>query len=121
MKRGSDWEPLDLKGIKTRSLWERKSKVEVTRFASPLSSGSTFKGFFDSHSYFGESIPPGNIGKFLRVQRIKAYVNSLDPGPGQCFAPGMVVGPSHRVPLEREHPCGMLPFLPTDHWHGIRI
>ena len=52
MKRGSDWEPLDLKGIKTRSLRERKSKVEVTRFASPLSSGSTFKGFLDSLPQF---------------------------------------------------------------------
>ena len=48
MKRGSDWKPLDFKGIKTRSLRERKSKVEVTRFASPLSPGSTFKGFCDS-------------------------------------------------------------------------
>ena len=52
MKRGSDWEPLDLKGIKTRSLTERKSKVEVTRFASPLPSSSSFKGFLDSLPQF---------------------------------------------------------------------
>ena len=52
MKRGSDWKPLDFKGIKTRSLRERKSKVEVTRFASPLSPGSTFKGFCDSLPQF---------------------------------------------------------------------
>jgi hypothetical protein len=48
VKRGSDWKPLDLKGIKTRSLRERKSKVGVTHFASPLSPSSTFKGFCDS-------------------------------------------------------------------------
>ena len=52
MKRGSDWEPLDLKGIKTRSLRERKSKVGVTRFASPLLPGSPFKGFLDSLPQF---------------------------------------------------------------------
>jgi hypothetical protein len=52
VKRGSDWEPLDFKGIKTRSLRERKSKVEVTRFASPLVPGSTFKGFLDSLPQF---------------------------------------------------------------------
>jgi hypothetical protein len=52
VKRGSDWEPLDIKGIKTRSLRERKSKVEATRFASPLLPGSTFKGFCDSLPQF---------------------------------------------------------------------
>jgi hypothetical protein len=52
VKRGSDWEPLDLKGIKTRSLRERKSKVEVTRFAAPLVPGSTIKGFLDSLPQF---------------------------------------------------------------------
>jgi hypothetical protein len=52
VKRGSDWEPLDFKGIKTCSLRERKSKVEVTRFASPLAPGSTFKGFLDSFPQF---------------------------------------------------------------------
>ena len=52
MKRGSDWEPLNFKGIKTRSLRERKSKVEVKRFASPLSPGSTFKGLLDSLPQF---------------------------------------------------------------------
>jgi hypothetical protein len=43
---------LDLKGIKTRSLRERKSKVEMTRFASPLVPASTFKGFLDSLPQF---------------------------------------------------------------------
>ena len=52
MKRGSDWKPMDFKGIKTRSLRERKSKVGVTRFASPLLPGSTFKGFLDSLPQF---------------------------------------------------------------------
>jgi hypothetical protein len=52
VKRGSDWNPLDFKEIKTRSLRERKSKVGVTRFASALLPGSTFKGFLDSLPQF---------------------------------------------------------------------
>ena len=65
MKRGSDWEPLDLKGIKTRSLRERKSKVEVTRFASPLLPGSTFKGFCDS------------LPQFLAADTLKEIVSRI--------------------------------------------
>jgi hypothetical protein len=52
VKRGSDWKPLDFTEIKTRSLRERKSKVGVTRFASALLPGSTFKGFLDSLPQF---------------------------------------------------------------------
>jgi hypothetical protein len=52
VKRGSDWQPLDLKGIKTSKLQKRKSKVGVERFASSLSPGSTFKGFLDSLPQF---------------------------------------------------------------------
>ncbi len=48
MKKGSDWRPLDFKGIKTYSLEERKSKVEVDLFASPLRPGSSFRGFLQS-------------------------------------------------------------------------
>ncbi|OGP53165.1 MAG: hypothetical protein A2Y65_06710 [Deltaproteobacteria bacterium RBG_13_52_11] len=48
MKRGSDWQPLELKGIKTSSLRKRKSKVEVDCFASPLRPASPFKGFLHS-------------------------------------------------------------------------
>jgi hypothetical protein len=65
MKRGSDWEPLDFKGIKTRSLRERTSKVEVTRFASPLSPGSTFKGFCDS------------LPQFLAVEDFREIVSRI--------------------------------------------
>jgi hypothetical protein len=52
VKRGSDWQLLDLKGIKTSSLQKRKSKVDVSHFASPLSAGSTFTGFLDSLPQF---------------------------------------------------------------------
>jgi hypothetical protein len=52
VKRGSDWGPLDLKGIKTSSLQKRKSKVDVSHFASSLAPGSTFKGFCDSLPQF---------------------------------------------------------------------
>jgi hypothetical protein len=52
VKRGSDWQLLDFKGIKTSTLQNRKSKVDVSHFASPLSPGSTFKGFLDSLPQF---------------------------------------------------------------------
>jgi hypothetical protein len=52
VKRGSDWQLLDLKGMKTSSLQKRKSKVDVSHFASPLLPGSTFKGFCDSLPQF---------------------------------------------------------------------
>jgi deoxyhypusine synthase len=65
VKRGSDWKPLDFKGIKTRSLQERKSKVEVTRFASPLVSGSTFKSFCDS------------LPQFLAAQDVREIVSRI--------------------------------------------
>jgi hypothetical protein len=48
MKRGSDWQPLELKGIKTSSLQKRKSKVGIDSFASPLPPGSPFKEFLPS-------------------------------------------------------------------------
>lgn len=48
MKKESDWRPLDFKGIKTCSLRERRSKVEVDLFASPLRPGSPFRGFLHS-------------------------------------------------------------------------
>lgn len=48
MKRRSDWQPLDLTGIKTSTLQKRKSKVDVSHFASPLPPGSPFKGFLQS-------------------------------------------------------------------------
>jgi hypothetical protein len=48
MKRGSDWQPLELKGIKTSSLRKRKSKVGVDSFASPLRPASSFKEFLHS-------------------------------------------------------------------------
>jgi hypothetical protein len=56
---------LDLKGIKTRSLRERKSKVEVARFASPLLPGSTFKGFCDS------------LPQFLAAETLKEIVSRI--------------------------------------------
>jgi deoxyhypusine synthase len=65
VKRGSDWKPLDFKGIKTRSLQERKSKVEVTRFASPLAPGSTFKSFCDS------------LPQFLAAQDVREIVSRI--------------------------------------------
>ena len=48
MKKRSDWQPLDLSKIKTTPLHTRKSKVEVSHFASPLPPGSPFKGFLQS-------------------------------------------------------------------------
>jgi len=48
MKRRSDWQPLELKGIKASSLKERKSKVGVDFFASPLRPASSFKEFLHS-------------------------------------------------------------------------
>jgi len=48
VKRGSDWRPLDFKGIKTYPLGERKSKVGVGHFASPLRPGSPFRVFLHS-------------------------------------------------------------------------
>jgi hypothetical protein len=48
MKRRSDWQPLDLAGIKTSTLHKRKSKVDVSHFASPVLSGSSFQGFLQS-------------------------------------------------------------------------
>jgi len=48
MKQRPDWQPLELKGIKTSSLRKRKSKVGVDRFASPLRPGSPFKAFLPS-------------------------------------------------------------------------
>jgi hypothetical protein len=48
MKRGSDWQPLELKGIKTSSLRKRKSKVGVDCFASPLRPASSFNEFLHS-------------------------------------------------------------------------
>ncbi len=48
MKRGYDQRPLDFKGIRTYSLRERKSKVDVELFASPLRPGSSLKDFIDS-------------------------------------------------------------------------
>jgi len=48
MKRGSDWQPLDLTRIKTSTLQKRKSKVDVSHFASPLPPGSLFKGLLQS-------------------------------------------------------------------------
>jgi hypothetical protein len=65
VKRESDWKPLDFKGIKTRSLRERKSKVEVTRFASPLLPGFTFKGFCDS------------LPQFLAAETFKEIVSRI--------------------------------------------
>jgi len=52
VKRGSDWQLLDLKGIKTSTLKKRKSKVDVSHFASALLPGSAFKGFLDSLPQF---------------------------------------------------------------------
>ncbi len=43
------------------------------------------KGLFDPHLYLGKSIPSGDVGKFLPVQRIEAYVNPLDSGLGQIL------------------------------------
>jgi hypothetical protein len=48
MKHGSDWQPLELQGIKTSSLHTRKSKVEIDSFASPLHAASSFKEFLHS-------------------------------------------------------------------------
>lgn len=48
MKRRSDWQPLELRGIKTSSLQKRKSKVGVDSFASPLRPASSFKEFLHS-------------------------------------------------------------------------
>jgi hypothetical protein len=48
MKRRSDWQLLDLKGIKTASLHERKSKIGVDSFASPLRPASSLKEFLNS-------------------------------------------------------------------------
>jgi hypothetical protein len=48
MKRGSDWQPLELKGIKTSSLRKRKNKVGVDCFASPLRPASSFNEFLHS-------------------------------------------------------------------------
>jgi hypothetical protein len=48
MKRRSDWQPLEFRGIKTSSLQKRKSKVGVDSFASPLSPPSSFKEFLHS-------------------------------------------------------------------------
>jgi hypothetical protein len=48
MKRGSDWQPLEFKGIKTSSLRNRKSKIGVDRFASPLRPAASFKKFLHS-------------------------------------------------------------------------
>lgn len=52
MKRGSNWQPLDLSKIKTSSIHKRKSKVDALDFSSPLPPGSTFKAFFDSLPQF---------------------------------------------------------------------
>ena len=48
MKKRSDWQPLDLSKIKTAPLHTRKSKVDVSHFASPVLSGSSFQGFIQS-------------------------------------------------------------------------
>lgn len=48
MKRRSDWQPLDLTEIKTSPLHKRKSKVDVSHFASPLPPGASFKEFLQS-------------------------------------------------------------------------
>jgi hypothetical protein len=48
MKRRSDWQPLELKGIKTSSLQKRKSKVAVDSFAVPFRPASSFKEFLHS-------------------------------------------------------------------------
>lgn len=40
--------PLSLNGIRLLSIHERKSKVNVTRFAKPLVKGASFAQFFDS-------------------------------------------------------------------------
>jgi hypothetical protein len=65
VKRGSNWEPLDFKGIKTRSLRERQSKVGVKGFASALLPGSTFKGFLDS------------LPQFLAAEAFKEVVSRI--------------------------------------------
>jgi hypothetical protein len=48
MKRRSDRQPLDLTRIKTSMLKKRKSKVDVSYFASPVLSGSSFQVFLQS-------------------------------------------------------------------------
>ncbi|MBN1255543.1 MAG: hypothetical protein JXA50_09750 [Deltaproteobacteria bacterium] len=48
MKRRSNWQPLDLTVIQTSSLRKRKSKVDVSHFASPVLSGSSFQRFIQS-------------------------------------------------------------------------
>jgi hypothetical protein len=65
MKRRSDWQLLDLRGIKTSTLQKRKSKVDVSDFASPLPPGSTFKDFL-------ESLP-----QFLAAADLKGVVSSI--------------------------------------------
>lgn len=63
--QGSDWRPLDLKGIKTYPLKKRRSKVAVEHFASPLPPGSPFRGFMHS------------LPQFLAAQDFKEVVSRI--------------------------------------------
>ncbi len=45
--RGSNWTPLDFKGLKTTSLKDRPSKVKIEDFGQPWKPGGTFLSFFE--------------------------------------------------------------------------